>query len=159
MHGDLPFYIASTDIGVLYITLGNESFDDFAHAVRKKVKDAVLTKASPHLEACTRQLDEYFAKERTQFSLELDLRGTPFQISVWQALQNIPYGMTWTYSQVARSIGKQAGFRAVGSAIGKNPISIIIPCHRVIGKDGSLTGYAGGLTLKQELLQTEGVSL
>ncbi|BAN49462.1 methylated-DNA--[protein]-cysteine S-methyltransferase [Metapseudomonas resinovorans] len=109
-------------------------------------------------EAC-RQLDRYFAGKLKRFDLLLAPHGTPFQQQVWQALLQIPFGRTTSYSELAESIGKPKAVRAVGTANGANPISIIIPCHRVIGRDGSLTGYAGGLPRKALLLKLEGVNL
>jgi methylated-DNA-[protein]-cysteine S-methyltransferase len=106
-------------------------------------------------EDAVEQLDAYFAGELTTFDLELSLEGTPFQREVWAALQEIPYGETWSYGQLADRIGKPGAARAVGLANGRNPIGIIVPCHRVIGADGSLTGYGGGLPRKQLLLQLE----
>ncbi len=101
------------------------------------------------------QLEQYFAGRRKSFALALAPRGTEFQRRVWQALTEIPYGSTTTYAAIARAIGKPAAVRAVGAANGKNPISIVVPCHRVIGKDGTLTGYAGGLPSKRRLLEIE----
>jgi methylated-DNA-[protein]-cysteine S-methyltransferase len=101
------------------------------------------------------QLAEYFAGARKSFDLPLDFAGTPFQKRVWAELLNIPFGQTRTYAEIATAIGKPRAFRAVGAANGKNPISIVAPCHRVIGKDGSLTGFAGGLKAKQCLLGIE----
>ena len=101
------------------------------------------------------QLDDYFAGRRKEFHLPLDLAGTTFQLLVWEALQRIPYGQTVTYGQLARGIGRPKAVRAVGAANGRNPVSIIVPCHRVIGSDGSLTGYAGGLDVKRALLDLE----
>ena len=101
------------------------------------------------------QLAAYFAGELTDFDVDLRLEGTPFQCEVWAALQEIPYGETWSYGQLADHIGKPGAARAVGLANGRNPVGIIVPCHRVIGADGSLTGYGGGLPRKQLLLQLE----
>ncbi|KWX20108.1 cysteine methyltransferase [Mycolicibacterium wolinskyi] len=101
------------------------------------------------------QLAAYFAGERTEFVLELEMLGTPFQRRVWNALQSIPYGETCTYGDIAREIGSPGAFRAVGLANGHNPIGIIVPCHRVIGANGSLTGYGGGLERKRALLELE----
>jgi methylated-DNA-[protein]-cysteine S-methyltransferase len=101
------------------------------------------------------QLDQYFAGERVQFDLELDLLGTKFQQDVWNALLTIPYGETRSYGEIARQIGRPDRARAVGAANGSNPVSIIVPCHRVIGSDGSLTGYGGGLDRKRFLLDLE----
>jgi len=105
------------------------------------------------------QLIEYLNGQRKEFSLPFDLHGTPFQQEVWKALCDIPYGKTTTYGEVARQIGNPKAVRAVGGAIGSNPLSIVIPCHRVIGKNGSLTGYSGGLDVKKRLLDLEGISL
>lgn len=102
------------------------------------------------------ELLEYLAGERRDFDLPLHPRGTPFQRRVWQALGDIPYGQTRTYAQIARAVDSPRGFRAVGMANHRNPIPILIPCHRVVGSGGALTGYAGGLELKKALLALEG---
>jgi methylated-DNA-[protein]-cysteine S-methyltransferase len=104
-----------------------------------------------------RQLDEYFMGRRRDFDLPLRLEGTGFQQRVWQVLTEIPYGVTWSYGELARRIGNLNASRAVGLANGRNPISILVPCHRVIGADGSLTGYGGGLERKRWLLAHEGL--
>jgi methylated-DNA-[protein]-cysteine S-methyltransferase len=109
----------------------------------------------PILRAAARQLVEYFDKRRRDFDLPLGPRGTPFQLKVWQELRDIPYGETRSYAQLARAIGQPAACRAVGRANGQNPIAIIIPCHRVIGADHSLTGFGGGLENKSTLLALE----
>ena len=106
-----------------------------------------------------RQLEEYFKGARKNFSLKLLLQGTPFQKLVWQRLKKIPYGKLASYGEVARAIGKPNAYRAVGNANNKNPIAIIIPCHRVIGSDGTLVGYGGGLWRKEWLLDHENPSL
>lgn len=111
---------------------------------------------SPVLLEAERQLTEYFAGTRDHFELDLDFNGTEFQRQVWQALLTIPFGETRSYSEIARQIGNPKAVRAVGAANGKNPLSIIAPCHRVIGASGDLTGFAGGLEAKQYLLQLEG---
>jgi methylated-DNA-[protein]-cysteine S-methyltransferase len=113
-------------------------------------------RSTPVLDAAVRQLGEYFAGERRAFDLPLAPRGTGFQQRVWQALLAIPYGETCSYSDVARAIGRPAASRAVGAANGKNPIAIVVPCHRVIGASGALTGYGGGLDTKRWLLALEG---
>jgi methylated-DNA-[protein]-cysteine S-methyltransferase len=106
-----------------------------------------------------KQLSEYFAGRRAAFELPLDLRGgTAFQQSVWQALLHIPSGATSSYGALSTLIGKSAAVRAVGAAVGRNPLSVVVPCHRVLGSDGSLTGYAGGLPRKSALLQLEGAA-
>ena len=101
------------------------------------------------------QLEAYFAGERTEFELDLQLEGTAFQREVWAALLEIPYGETWSYGELAERIGKPGAARAAGLANGRNPVGIIVPCHRVIGADGSLTGYGGGLERKRFLLELE----
>ena len=112
----------------------------------------------PVLKQAMRQLTDYFTGKRTQFDLPLDLTGgTAFQQAVWQALLAIPLGTTASYGQISSRIGKPSAVRAVGAAVGRNPVSIIVPCHRVMGADGSLTGYAGGLDRKTALLALEGV--
>lgn len=102
-----------------------------------------------------RQLDGYFSGQLNNFSIPVAAEGTPFQQSVWQALMTIPFGETWSYQQLADAIGNPKAVRAVGLANGKNPVSIIVPCHRVIGKNGKLTGYAGGVERKSALLKLE----
>ncbi|MCU4162654.1 methylated-DNA--[protein]-cysteine S-methyltransferase [Marinilabiliaceae bacterium A049] len=104
------------------------------------------------------QLEEYFAKDRITFDLPIEFAGTSFQKSVWETLQTIPYGQTETYLGLSRRLGNEKAIRAVASANGANAISIIIPCHRIIGSNGELTGYAGGLHAKKRLLQLENVS-
>lgn len=121
----------------------NESADDVAHC------DAVLAATSAQLRA-------YFAGQRKQFDLPLAPQGTEFQRQVWQALVAIPYGRVCSYRDLAHQLNKPKAVRAVGAANGRNPIPIVIPCHRVIGSDGSLTGFAGGLALKRRLLTLEG---
>ena len=108
------------------------------------------------LAALREQLQDYFASRLQRFSVPLDLQGTPFQQAVWRALLGIDAGATRTYSEIAQQAGSPAAVRAAGSAIGHNPVSIVVPCHRVIGRDGSLTGYAGGLPRKNALLRLEG---
>ena len=110
----------------------------------------------PVLAACASQLSDYFGGARHHFALPLAAQGTPFQQSVWDVLTGIPYGEVRSYRDVAHRIGKPAAARAVGAAIGRNPLPIVVPCHRVIGSDGSLTGFAGGLAAKTVLLALEG---
>jgi methylated-DNA-[protein]-cysteine S-methyltransferase len=111
--------------------------------------------APPKLRAARHQFDEYFAGTRHTFDLPLHPHGTPFQLEVWGALLTIPYGETTSYARIARQIGRPNAVRAVGAANGANPLSIVVPCHRVIGSDGDLTGYGGGLPAKRWLLAHE----
>jgi methylated-DNA-[protein]-cysteine S-methyltransferase len=105
-----------------------------------------------------RELSEYFSGKRTRFDVPLKPIGTPFQLKVWDALRQIPFGVTQSYGELASVIGRPKASRAVGAANGRNPLSIIVPCHRVIGKDGTLTGFAGGLSGKKKLLEIEGLN-
>lgn len=115
----------------------------------------VVEAEHPHLQNAARQLDEYFAGRRQVFDVALDLSGTPFQRSVWDALLALPYGDTVSYQAIAQRIARPNAIRAAGTAIGRNPVSIIVPCHRVLGSAGALSGYAGGLVRKQYLLAHE----
>ncbi|NBF03523.1 methylated-DNA--[protein]-cysteine S-methyltransferase [Pseudomonas sp. Fl5BN2] len=128
------------------------------HERQNRVRLGPLQEVGDHplLLETERQLREYFAGTRERFDLELDFVGTEFQCKVWQALLTIPFGETRSYSQIAQQVGSPKAVRAVGAANGRNPISIVAPCHRVIGASGSLTGFAGGLQAKQFLLALEG---
>jgi methylated-DNA-[protein]-cysteine S-methyltransferase len=149
---------AATPLGrVIVVTAGGEvaglHFDGSPSAPRITglTRGADLT-----VRAVADQLDEYFRGVRTRFELPLRLEGTPFQVAAWSALLEIPYGRTWSYSELAAWIGHPRAARAVGAANGQNPISIVVPCHRLIGSDGDLTGYGGGLDRKRSLLDLEG---
>ena len=122
---------------------------------RVRLGELAKEEAHPTLQTTERQLGEYFAGKRTEFSVVLDMRGTSFQKSVWEALLAIPFGETRSYGQLAKQLGNAQAMRAVGAANGRNPISIIVPCHRVIGSSGKLTGFAGGLATKAHLLELE----
>jgi methylated-DNA-[protein]-cysteine S-methyltransferase len=122
---------------------------------RVPLKDMVEDNEQHILVETERQLKEYFAGERDEFSIPLEMRGTAFQKDVWRALQAIPFGKTLSYGEIAKQLGRPTASRAVGAANGRNPISIIVPCHRVIGSSGKLTGFAGGLDAKAHLLNLE----
>lgn len=137
--------------------------DEGLHAIefpqgRHRLKRDAHWQESPHplLSEAARQLGEYFAGQRRVFDLPLAPQGTDFQQRVWQALRAIPYGQTRSYAQLATAIGQPKAMRAVGAANGRNPLSIVVPCHRVIGADGSLVGFGGGLPVKTFLLRLEG---
>ena len=123
--------------------------------------DEAPSKAEPniHTQLCIKQLQEYFAGQREQFDVALDAQGTAFQKSVWQALRQIPFGKTCCYQDIAQALHNPNAMRAVGAANGRNPIPIIVPCHRVIGRNGGLTGFSGGLDKKEWLLKHEGALL
>src|SRR5262249_47043973 len=127
----------------------------FVEGRRKRCPNPEWKEDARPFAAAIKQLREYFAGKREQFDLSLVLDGTPFQLSVWHMLQKIPYGETVSYLDIAKKIGNPQAVRAVGLANGSNPIAIIVPCHRVIGSDGSLTGFGGGLPTKQKLLALE----
>lgn len=155
----IAYSIHASPIGELLLVA-----DDFAlirlHVQQGKYVPAVLPhwradRCHPILSLAQRELDAYFARRLRTFSVTLDPQGTPFQRRVWSALTGIPYGATRTYAQQAQAIGQPAAVRAVGAANGRNPISVIVPCHRVVGADGALTGYAGGLHAKRLLLDLE----
>lgn len=131
---------------------------DFMDGLRTLPNQDEWQRDSEALAPYLAQFRAYFAGELQRFTLPLAAQGTPFQQAVWQALCDIPYGETRSYRDIALAIGKPTAMRAVGAANGRNPLSIIVPCHRVIGRDGSLTGYAGGLPIKQALLKLEGIA-
>ena len=121
--------------------------------------DFHLQEGGEYNEALATQLDAYFAGKLRQFSVPLDLRGTPFQLKVWKRLLDIPFGETRSYRQIAKTLGRPRSARPVGQAVGRNPVSIVVPCHRVIGSNGDLIGYGGGLPRKQSLLDLEATAL
>jgi len=122
-------------------------------AESKKVR---FEDSANELSSYARELEGYFAGTRRAFSFPLDLRGTDFQLACWRALLAIPYGETRSYADIARAVGRPQGFRAVGMANNRNPVAIVVPCHRVIASDGTLCGYGGGLDVKRKLLELEG---
>lgn len=143
--------IVADDIAIRSITL-----EERQKSVDVQIAPESFSKPTPLIDETIRQLDQYFSKTRTTFDLPLDPEGTVFQKQVWAALRNIPYGQTRTYKEIAQAIDCPHGYRAVGLANNRNPIIIVIPCHRVIGSNGSLIGYRGGLSVKEELLKLEG---
>jgi methylated-DNA-[protein]-cysteine S-methyltransferase len=138
-------------------SLSSLYFRDDAQLMPKSTKSAATSDSDHFVSRVINQLDDYFNGRRSHFNIPLSLSGTTFQLNVWHALQDIPYGSTISYQQLANTLHRHRAVRAVGAANGKNPISIIIPCHRVIGSNGHLTGYAGGLHRKAWLLKHEGV--
>jgi methylated-DNA-[protein]-cysteine S-methyltransferase len=134
---------------------------DFADAKYAPAIDAAWTEdpAWPPLRECSAQLGEYFAGERGRFDLPLAPRGTPFQRRVWQEIAKVPYGATIRYSELARRAGRPGSARAAGAATGRNPLALVVPCHRIVAADGALTGYAGGLARKARLLELEGAAV
>ncbi len=144
-----PFLIGGTDAGITHMS--------FQHAVDPFQIPASWVRDDLAFPNAQEQLQAYFSGQRTTFDLPLTPHGTAFQKQVWQALLAIPYGQTTSYGAIAKQLGKPNASRAVGAANGQNPIPVVIPCHRVIGANGKLTGYAGGLAIKEALLTLEGV--
>jgi len=153
-HSPLGTYIlGSSQQGVVCVETENKAPVCLARWEREGIQ--TQEGSSKHNDAVAGELDEYFAGRLREFSVPLDLRGTPFQRQVWDLLRSIPYGETRSYSQIAHALGRPAAVRAVGGANASNPVSIVVPCHRVIGSDGKLTGYGGGLDRKEALLNLE----
>ena len=144
-----------TPVGKLIVVAGDRGVRE-VHFPGTAPPDHAVAGRHPVLAEAQRQLLEYFEGERVEFDLPLELVGTPFQRRAWLALASIPYGTTISYGEQARRLGHPRAARAVGAANGRNPIPIVLPCHRVIGADGSLTGFGGGLETKQALLELEG---
>ena len=151
-------FIYKTPIGK-FVIFDNGSaitkLDFYENNYRSAAGECCHSKETALLKFAAAQLNEYFAGQRTGFDLPLEPAGTDFQKAVWRALVNIPYGQTKTYKEIAQEVGCPKACRAVGMANNKNPIAIIIPCHRVIGSNGKLVGYAGGLDIKEKLLKLE----
>jgi methylated-DNA-[protein]-cysteine S-methyltransferase len=143
-----PLLLAATARGLYRVHFG-------AQIVNPEDSEQEWIECAEELAECKDQLRRYFCGELHKFSLNLDLRGTKFQVRCWEALRHIPYGGTCTYADIAREVGRPRAFRAVGQANHHNPVAIIVPCHRVIGSNGTLTGYGGGLTVKEQLLLLE----
>ena len=150
-------FFAATEKGLCYVSAQAGSKENVSTWIQQQNLQGRLIENEERLKPYTTQLKEYIYGERNQFQLPLDLHGTVFQQSVWDVLREIPYGETRTYSEVAQMIGKPKAVRAVASAIGKNYVLIVIPCHRVIRKDGGLSGFREGVSMKKELLSLEGI--
>lgn len=148
-------YVARTDKGLCYVGSPGQSYEELENWIQKHFPRAILLENEEALHPYLNELYEYFEGTRQTFSLPIDVNGTPFQQAIWEAMTVIPYGKTYSYSDIARIIQRPTAVRAVGAAIGANPVLITVPCHRVIGKNGAITGYRGGTEMKQFLLQLE----
>lgn len=148
-------HLVGSAAGLLYVGSPGQSYAELTRWAAAKHPGASLVRDDLAMLPYARELTEYLQGRRSGFTVPSDLRGTPFQRAVWEALGRIPYGRTVTYSDIAREVGRPAAVRAVGSAIGANPVMIVVPCHRVIGKNGALTGFRGGLDMKTRLLELE----
>lgn len=156
-----PLFLASSERGLVALEFdarrpGQQTIRPNPRDLREENGAVRFEESGRALRHYVSELEEYLAGSRRQFSLALDLRGTDFQKACWNALLAIPYGETRTYADIARAVGRPQGFRAVGMANNRNPIAIVVPCHRVIASDGTLCGYGGGLDIKRKLLQLEG---
>ncbi|UJL46290.1 methylated-DNA--[protein]-cysteine S-methyltransferase [Virgibacillus sp. NKC19-16] len=152
---DWSLYIAATDKGLCFVGSQNEGLDEVKDWFDAKRPEATLVEDWDKVAAYAKELVEYFNGERQSFDLPVDFMGTNFQENVWTELQNIPFGEKRTYTDIAENIGRPGSVRAVGAAIGANPVMIVVPCHRVVGKNGKLTGFRGGIPMKERLLGLE----
>jgi O-6-methylguanine DNA methyltransferase len=156
-----PLFLAASRKGLIALEFdarlpGQQSIRPNPCQLREKKMGIAFEYSPRRMRPYLSELEEYFAGKRREFSFPLDLRGTDFQRACWRALLAIPYGETRTYADIARAVGKPNAFRAVGMANNRNPIAIVVPCHRVIASDGTLCGYGGGLDVKRKLLELEG---
>lgn len=153
--GSWTMYIAATTEGLCYVGSNHAPFEELAKWVKKRLPAYVLSENERVLKPYTTELIDYLEGRRKEFALPMYLHGTAFQQAVWKVLREIPYGQTVSYTDIAEQIHKPNAVRAVGTAIGANPVLITVPCHRVIAKSGKLTGYRGGLEMKEQLLGIE----
>lgn len=154
-------FLAASDKGLVALEFdarlpGQQTIRPNPRDLRAESQSVRFADSESKMSAYVRELEQYFAGNRREFSFPLDLRGTEFQLACWNALLAIPYGETRTYADIARALGRPQGFRAVGMANNRNPVAIVVPCHRVIASDGTLCGYGGGLDVKRKLLELEG---
>lgn len=156
-----PLFLAASHRGLVALEFdfrlpGQQSIRPSPRDLRREDNSFHFEEPGRALSPYAKELEQYFAGKRRTFDFPLDLRGTDFQIACWRALLAIPFGETRSYAQIARAVGKPNAFRAVGMANNRNPIAIVVPCHRVIASDGTLCGYGGGLDVKRKLLELEG---
>lgn len=153
--GGWSIYLAATSKGLCFAGSQNKPFEELSAWAKARFPESELIQDENRLKPYKDEMVQYLQGMRKQFGIPVHIEGTSFQLAVWEALCAIPYGQTMSYSDIANHIGKPASVRAVGAAIGANPVLITVPCHRVIGKNGALTGYRGGLEMKTELLRLE----
>lgn len=154
-HEHWSIYVAATTVGICYVGSQNAEFNELEKWVKKRLPNYIMKEEADVLKPYLTELVSYLELHRKGFTQAIDLHGTPFQQIVWRALQEIEYGLTVSYTDIADRMQRPSSVRAIASAIGANPILIIVPCHRVIAKSGKLTGYRGGLDMKKELLELE----
>jgi O-6-methylguanine DNA methyltransferase len=156
-----PLFLAASGQGLVALEFdarlpGQQTIRPNPRDLRAETKGIRFEESASAMQPYVQELKDYFAGQRREFTFPLDLRGTDFQLACWRALLAIPYGETRSYGDIARAVGRPQGFRAVGMANNRNPIAIVVPCHRVIASDGTLCGYGGGLDIKRKLLELEG---
>ncbi len=156
-----PLFLAASENGLVALEFdarlpGQQTIRPNPRDLRTEPGSLQFAQSARIMSRYTQELEDYFAGTRREFTFPLDLRGTDFQLACWRALLAIPYGETRTYADIARAVGRPQGFRAVGMANNRNPVAIVVPCHRVIASDGTLCGYGGGIDIKRKLLELEG---
>lgn len=156
-----PLFLAASQNGLVALEFdarlpGQQTIRPNPRDLRAESGSVRFEESATAMRPYLRELEGYFSGNRREFNFALDLRGTDFQVACWRALLAIPYGETRSYADIARAVGRPQGFRAVGMANNRNPLAIVVPCHRVIASDGSLCGYGGGLDVKRKLLELEG---
>jgi methylated-DNA-[protein]-cysteine S-methyltransferase len=155
VYDNWKLYMAATSKGLCYVGSQDKPFEELEVWVNKHYPGSSLIHDDVVMQPYVAEFKEFLLGERTSFTISQELKGTDFQTEVWNALCQIPYGETWTYSDIANAIQRPTAVRAVGTAIGANPVLLTVPCHRVIGKNGKLTGFRGGLDMKEQLLKIE----
>src|SRR5579863_2904122 len=156
-----PLFLAASGRGLVALEFdqrlpGQQTIRPNPRDLRAESEHLRFEESAGRMQTYIAELEQYFAGKRREFTFPLDLRGTEFQLACWRALVAIPYGETRSYADIARAVGRPRGFRAVGMANNRNPVAIVVPCHRVIASDGTLCGYGGGLEIKRKLLELEG---
>lgn len=154
-HNGWQLYLAATKNGLCFVGSLDGDFEEMENWFKKHRPELQLVKGEEQLIKPVKQIKEYIEGKRKEFNLPIDCKGTVFQEEVWQGLKKIPFGEIRSYSDIANEIGRPTAVRAVGAAIGANPVMIVIPCHRVLSKSGKLTGFRGGLLMKEKLLNLE----
>ncbi|MGP4041135.1 methylated-DNA--[protein]-cysteine S-methyltransferase [Gracilibacillus sp. D59] len=154
-HDQWKMYLIATNKGLCYLGPQDNSFKKSTNFFESRFPDYHLEQNNEKLQPYLAELTEYFQRQRTFFTFPFDMRGTDFQLTIWYELRKIPYGQTFSYSQIASKLGRPHSARAVAKAISANPALIVIPCHRVVGKNGGLVGYRGGVEMKKQLLELE----
>jgi methylated-DNA-[protein]-cysteine S-methyltransferase len=155
IYENWKLYMAATSNGLCYVGSQDKPFEELEVWVNKHYRGSPLVQDDVFMQPFAAEFKEFFQGVRHSFTIPQELKGTEFQTEVWNTLCKIPYGETWTYSDIANAIQRPSAVRAVGTAIGANPVLLTVPCHRVIGKNGKLTGFRGGLVMKEQLLKIE----